>query len=328
MEEHVAEGILTAKTHWRDYCIQVKDLPPYLAVASNASGSTPKDLFEDVAEELQKQYHEDKTQIKDAMKIGKISLASSWTFEDFKASVAGIDSLKGISEINLKVTSPLLCFYYLIFSEWLVVKDVFCYQQTSYYLLLGHMYFCLAIKMMFLYQKGKETDQLVFDELLERLREKEEKEAKKRQRLADNFSDLLYSIKEITASSKWEECKLLFEDSQEYRSIDDDTFGKEIFEGYVAHLQEKLKEKNKRKKKREREKEKGKDRVRKDETESDNVDLIDGHVSKDRKRDKDKERKHRKRHHSTADDLSSDKDEKEESKKSRRHSGDRKKSRK
>lgn len=113
------------------------------------------------------QYHEDKTQIKDAMKIGKviywylnsecsdpvqapnimntffqISLASSWTFEDFKASVAGIDSLKGISEINLKVTSPLLCFYYLIFSEWLVVKDVFCYQQTSYYLLLGHMYFC------------------------------------------------------------------------------------------------------------------------------------------------------------------------------------------
>ncbi|RZS16962.1 hypothetical protein BHM03_00049040 [Ensete ventricosum] len=60
----------------------------------------------------------------------------------------------------------------------------------------------------------------------------------------------------------------------------------------------------------------------------DNVDLIDGHISKDRKRDKDKERKHRKRHHSTADDLSSDKDEKEESKKSRRHSGDRKKSRK
>ncbi|URE27467.1 FF domain [Musa troglodytarum] len=296
MEEHVAEGILTAKTHWRDYCIQVKDLPPYLAIASNTSGSTPKDLFEDVAEELQKQYHEDKTQIKDAMKIGKISLASSWTFEDFKASVAGIDSLKGISEINLK---------------------------------------------------------LVFDELLERLREKEEKEAKKRQRLADNFSDLLYSIKEITASSKWEECKLLFEDSQEYRSIDDDTFGKEIFEGYVAHLQEKLKEKERKReeekvakkekereekekrkekerkeKEREREKEKGKDRVRKDETESDNVDLIDGHVSKDRKRDKDKERKHRKRHHSTADDLSSDKDEKEESKKSRRHSGDRKKSRK
>ncbi|XP_073112441.1 pre-mRNA-processing protein 40A isoform X1 [Elaeis guineensis] len=138
MEEHVAAGILTAKTHWRDYCMQVKDLPSYIAVSSNTSGSTPKDLFEDVAEELEKQYHEDKAQIKEAIKIRKIALASSWTFEDFKAATLGDDSLKGISETNMK---------------------------------------------------------LVFDELLERLREKEEKEAKKRQRLADNFSDLLYSIK-------------------------------------------------------------------------------------------------------------------------------------
>lgn len=30
-------------------------MPAYIAVASNTSGSTPKDLFEDVAEELQKQ---------------------------------------------------------------------------------------------------------------------------------------------------------------------------------------------------------------------------------------------------------------------------------
>ena len=33
----------------------MKDLPAYVAVASNTSGSTPKDLFEDVAEELEKQ---------------------------------------------------------------------------------------------------------------------------------------------------------------------------------------------------------------------------------------------------------------------------------
>lgn len=37
--------------------------------------------------------------------------------------------------------------------------------------------------------------QLVFDELLERAREKEEKEAKKRKRLTDDFLNLLYSIK-------------------------------------------------------------------------------------------------------------------------------------
>lgn len=37
--------------------------------------------------------------------------------------------------------------------------------------------------------------QLVFDDLLERVKEKEEKEAKKRKRLADDFFALLCSIK-------------------------------------------------------------------------------------------------------------------------------------
>ena len=37
--------------------------------------------------------------------------------------------------------------------------------------------------------------QLIFYELVERAKEKEEKEAKKRKRLADEFSDLLHSIK-------------------------------------------------------------------------------------------------------------------------------------
>ncbi|XP_074560422.1 uncharacterized protein LOC141816567 [Curcuma longa] len=271
---------------------RVKDLAPYLAVASNSSGSTAKDLFEDVVEELEKQYHEDKSQIKDAVKIGKITLVSSWTFEQFKTAVAGIGSLKGIPEINLK---------------------------------------------------------LAFDELLERLQEKEEKEAKKRQRLADSFSDLLYSIKELTAYSNWEESKLLFLDSQEYWSLDDDHFARKLFEAYIAQLKEKLKEKDRKReeeklkkekereerrkekekeKERERAKQKGKDRVRKDEAESDDADLVDDYGSKDRKRDKEKERKHRKHHHSHADEISSGKDEEDEHRKSKRQSSDRKKSRK
>jgi len=35
--------------------LKVKDSPSYLAVASNTSGSTPKDLFEDISEVLEKQ---------------------------------------------------------------------------------------------------------------------------------------------------------------------------------------------------------------------------------------------------------------------------------
>lgn len=295
MEGDISAGILTAKTHWRDYCMKVKDSAPYLAVSSNTSGSTPKDLFEDVAEELDKQFHDDKALIKEAMKIGKITLTSSWSFDKFKASITENDSLKGLSEINLK---------------------------------------------------------FVFDELLERQKEKDEKEAKKRQRLADNFSDLLFSIKDITASSKWEETKLLFEDSQEYRSIGEENSAREIFEDYVSLLQEKVKEKERKRdeekakkerereekekrkererkeKEREREKDKVKERSRKDDIEVENIDTINSHGTKDKKREKDKERKHRKHHHNAGDDVSSEKDEKEESKKSRRHSSDKKRSRK
>ncbi|KAF3680008.1 hypothetical protein FXO37_03563 [Capsicum annuum] len=56
--------------------------------------------------------------------------------------------------------------------------------------------------------------EFVFEELLERTREKEEKEAKKRKCLADEFYELLHASKEITASSKWEDCKSLFGDRQ------------------------------------------------------------------------------------------------------------------
>lgn len=294
MEEHVADGILTAKTYWRDYCLKVKDLPQYLAVASNTSGSTPKDLFEDVTDELEKQYHEDKTLIKDAMKSGKITMVSTWTVEDFRNAISDDGGSLPISDINLK---------------------------------------------------------LVYEELLERAKEKEEKEAKKRQRLADDFTKLLHTFKEITAASNWEDSRPLFEESQEYRSIAEESLSREIFEEYIAHLQEKAKEKERKReeekakkekereekekrkekerkeKEREREREKVKERTKKDETDSENLDISDSYGHKEDKK-KEKDRKHRKRHQSAADDGSSDKDDREESKKSRRHGSDRKKSRK
>ncbi|ONM41688.1 Pre-mRNA-processing protein 40A, partial [Zea mays] len=186
LEEHVADGTLNARTRWRDYCAQIKDSQSYLAVASNTSGSTPKELFDDVIEELDKQYQEDKTQIKEVVKSGKIPMTTSWTLEEFQTAILEDDALKGISTINIK---------------------------------------------------------LIYDDQLERLKEKEQKEAKKRQRLGENFSDLLYSIKEISASSTWDDSKQLFEDSQEFRALDSETYARELFEECVVHLKERLKEK-------------------------------------------------------------------------------------
>ncbi|KAI4337080.1 hypothetical protein L6164_015535 [Bauhinia variegata] len=290
LEEHIDTGILTAKTRWREYCLKVKDLPQYQAVVSNTSGSTPRDLFEEVAEDLEKQYHEDKARIKDVIKLGKFVVVSTSAFEDFKAAVIE-DDHPPISEINLK---------------------------------------------------------LIYEDFLEKAKEKEEKEAKKRQRLAEEFTELLHSFKDITASSTWEDCKPLIEETQEYRSIGDESVGREVFEEYITHLKGKAKEKERKreeekaKKEREREekekrKEKEKDKERdrekerhkKDETDSENLDVTDNHGYKeDKKKEKDKERKHRKRHQSSTEDVDSEREEKEDSKKSRRHGSDRKKSRK
>ncbi|KMS99697.1 hypothetical protein BVRB_1g021310 [Beta vulgaris subsp. vulgaris] len=322
LEVDTAAGALTAKTSWREYCGKVKDSPAYLAVARNTSGSTPKDLFEDVVDELENQYHDDKSRIKDAMKLCKIVMTSTWTFEEFKASISLELGSPLIADINLK---------------------------------------------------------LVFEEQLERVKEKEEKEAKKRQRLLDDFTDLLRSLKEITVSSLWDDSKQLFEESEEYREIDNEILAKEAFEDYVVYLQEKAKEKERKreeekaKKEKEREekekrkekdrkekdkdrdREKRKERSKKEETDDEAMDATDSHNSykdesrkekekdRDRKhrkrhhdttddvtsdRDDDRERRQRKRHHDTTDDVSSERDDKEEHKKSRRHGSDRKKPRK
>ncbi|XWS54657.1 hypothetical protein CRYUN_Cryun10bG0107300 [Craigia yunnanensis] len=292
MEGHITAGTLTAKTHWRDYCMMVKDSPPFLAVASNTSGSTPKDLFEDVAEELLKQYHDDKVRVKDAVKLRKISLASTWTLEDLRAAIVEDISSPPMSDVNLK---------------------------------------------------------LVFEELLERVREKEEKEAKKRKRLADDFFDLLHSIKEITSSSTWEDCKHLLESSQEFSSIGDETFCKGVFEEYITQLKEEAKEKEQRRKedkaKKEKEREErerrkakhGRDKERGHEREREehlregpsevHVDVGEIHDDNENKRSgKDDDKKHRKQHQSSVDNLNDS--EKDRIKNSHRHSSDRKKSKK
>ncbi|KAI8532599.1 hypothetical protein RHMOL_Rhmol11G0226100 [Rhododendron molle] len=281
MEEHVVSGILTTSTHWRDYCMKVKDLPAYLAVSSNTSGSTAKDLFEDVAEELQKQYLEDKARIKDAMKSRKIALSSTWTLEDFKAVLLEGISSQPSSEINLK---------------------------------------------------------LVFDELHERVKEKEEKEAKKRKRLADDFYNLLCTSKDLTASSKWEDCKQIIEDRQESWIVGEDNFFRNIFDECITEMKEKEKEKERKRRddKAKREKD-AKDREKKekhsrekrrryaskygkDRTHSEDAGKYESYVSEESKRSgKDKNRRHRERYLSHVDDLSVDENEKDQSENSHRH---------
>ncbi|KAG6554153.1 hypothetical protein Mapa_004069 [Marchantia paleacea] len=312
MEEHKGAGTLNARTQWRDYLVKIKDRVEYQVVAANTSGSTPKELFEDFAEELDKQYHEDKVRAKEAMKAGKISVTSTWSLDKFKAAIAEAGDLEAIAEPNLK---------------------------------------------------------LVFDDLLERAKEKDEKEAKKKRRMLDDFTDVLRTMKQVTASSKWEECRPLLEETPEFRAFIEESSRKKVFEDYVTHLQQRAKEKDRKrekeeKAKKEKEKEKEKERERRKEKDKDKdkererekdkdkekskrekevihdvSETGNNHVhkeekkkdkerEKDRDRERDKDKKYRKRHRSSSEDAGSDREDKdkEDSKRSRRHGIDHKKS--
>ncbi|CAL9242476.1 unnamed protein product [Arabidopsis halleri] len=106
IEEHIATGELTAKTIWRDYLMKVKDLPVYSAIASNSSGATPKDLFEDAVEDLKKRV---------AFSVLTVEMNSSsgfWGVRIAEAAAAVVDSdladaaAKNLLPTNRKRTAP------------------------------------------------------------------------------------------------------------------------------------------------------------------------------------------------------------------------------
>ncbi|KAJ8749159.1 hypothetical protein K2173_018628 [Erythroxylum novogranatense] len=102
-------------------------------------------------------YHDDKTRIKDAMKSGKITMLSTWTFEDFKSATS--DDI-GSRYIDINQGS-------FVLSGWYYWKRYMTFNALKF----------------------------LYGELVERAKEKEEKEAKKRQCLADEFTKVLQTCK-------------------------------------------------------------------------------------------------------------------------------------
>eukprot|EP00850_Spirogloea_muscicola_P004143 SM000017S02883 [mRNA] locus=s17:918328:927163:+ [translate_table: standard] len=98
-----ASGELHVRTRWRDYLAKVKEMPSYEAVAGNASGSTPKELFEDVIEELEKQYQDDKAKVKEVMKTAKVVVTPVSSFDAFRDAVKEAGDLEEVSAANLKL---------------------------------------------------------------------------------------------------------------------------------------------------------------------------------------------------------------------------------
>ncbi|PHT69486.1 hypothetical protein T459_28973 [Capsicum annuum] len=112
---------------------------PWMPISiHNVNSATTMQKTGDLAAPLVVPYLDDKSQIKDAVRMAEIGLKSAGMLDDFKVAIAKYISSSPMSDTNLK---------------------------------------------------------FVFDELLEKAREKEEKEAKKRKGLADEFYELLHESK-------------------------------------------------------------------------------------------------------------------------------------
>ncbi|KAL2611999.1 hypothetical protein R1flu_023691 [Riccia fluitans] len=122
------------------------------------------------------------------------------------------------------------------------------------------------------------------------------------------------SVQQVTASSNWEECRPLLEDTLEFRAFSEESSGKKAKKGKDKDKEkerERRKDKDKDKdKERDKDKEKSK---REKETIQDGCETGNNHVHKEeKKREKDKDRekdkKHKKRHRSSSEDAGSDRE--------------------
>eukprot|EP00887_Chlorella_sp_A99_P000160 scaffold16.g160.t1 len=99
LAKHRAEGIINAKTRWREYQPVVKDEEAYVAVEQNTGGSRPKELFQDVLEEMEAAYDKEREKAKALVSERSIEVGPEGTWEAFQAALpeAGAPELEGIS---------------------------------------------------------------------------------------------------------------------------------------------------------------------------------------------------------------------------------------
>ncbi|KAL4419958.1 hypothetical protein ABPG75_007056 [Micractinium tetrahymenae] len=103
LAKHRAEGIINAATRWREYLPIVKEEASYEAVERNTSGSRPKELFQDVLEEMEAEYGKQRDALKAAVKERGIEVGADSSLDSFKAALAEGEGLQGVSDTSIKL---------------------------------------------------------------------------------------------------------------------------------------------------------------------------------------------------------------------------------
>eukprot|EP00210_Caulerpa_lentillifera_P005018 g4792.t1 len=104
LKSHVENGTINAKSRWREYYELIHKDEVFKAVERNEFGSRPRELFEDVIEELEEGYEKDRAIMKEVYRGSSIMVNLATTLEDFKEAMEKEDErMKEVNLQNLKI---------------------------------------------------------------------------------------------------------------------------------------------------------------------------------------------------------------------------------
>ncbi|KAL4857085.1 Pre-mRNA-processing protein 40A [Chlorella vulgaris] len=88
LAKHREEGIINAHTRWKEYVPIVAEEESYKAVERNTSGSRPRELFQDVLEEMEAEYGKQRDAVKAAVKELSLQVGVDSQLEAFREALA------------------------------------------------------------------------------------------------------------------------------------------------------------------------------------------------------------------------------------------------
>ncbi|KAK2080569.1 hypothetical protein QBZ16_000423 [Prototheca wickerhamii] len=194
------EGLIHARSRWRQVRELLAEEPALLAVEANASGARPRELFEDLVLDLEDAYLRDREVLKRACAArGGVEVALDAPFEEFAATLRGdrpVEREPGEAELP-----P--------FPEDLAA-ELEALPQLSW--------------------------RLYHEELLQRAKEDEARRAKQARYRREDFTRMLRHDRRIVAESTFEEAQEWLKDEPEWKDLASDAERKELFDAFVERL--------------------------------------------------------------------------------------------
>ncbi|KAF6257845.1 hypothetical protein COO60DRAFT_1701643 [Scenedesmus sp. NREL 46B-D3] len=200
-------GSITVHSRWKAYAPLIEDSQEYQAVKKNASGSRPKELFEDIILELEEEWEKARPLLKEALRAAGWTATAESSYEGYLEALAGqqqqqdgeaADGGEGVKRGAAESAAKLAA-----------MRDS---HKRCY-----------------------------FEEQVGRAKEKAAEADKKKRKAADKFASFVRSAEGLYVSTTWEEFEEAFKTEAEFVAV-----GAEVAHRLFDEHIEKLKSKEKR----------------------------------------------------------------------------------